>query len=158
MCVAPGITAASGISAELGIPLTHRGLATSVRFLTGHARESGEDALDATVAASADRNTTLVIYMGLGTLPSLVAQLVGAGLPRSTPAAAVERGTTPQQRVVYARLEALEQRVAEAGLCSPTLIMIGEVVALAPDWPHTQRNSAAGARLGAARALQRVAA
>lgn len=58
-----GITAASGISAELGIPLTHRGLATSVRFLTGHARESGEAALDATVAASADPATTLVIYM-----------------------------------------------------------------------------------------------
>lgn len=129
-----------------------------MRFLTGHARESGEDALDATVAASADRNTTLVIYMGLGTLPSLVAQLAGAGLPRSTPAAAVERGTTPQQRVVYARLEDLQQRVAGAGLCSPTLIMIGEVVALAPDWPHTQRCSAAGAGWGAERALQRVAA
>ena len=166
-----GITAASGISAELGIPLTHRGLATSVRFLTGHARESGEAALDATVAASADPATTLVIYMvrkcaselcsrqvwagsqcrhsraasylqGLGTLPSLVAQLCGAGLPCSTPAVAVERGTTPQQRIVFACLEDLQRQVAAAGLRSPTLIVIGEVVALAPDWPRAKRHVA----------------
>lgn len=150
-----GITAASGISAELGIPLTHRGLATSVRFLTGHARENGEQALDATVAASADPATTLVIYMGLGTLPSLVAQLCGAGLPRSTPAVAVERGTTPQQRTVFARLEVLERQVAAAGLRSPTLIVIGEVVALAPNWPRAKHHAAAegvlpaSARVGA---------
>ena len=154
---AAGITAASGISAELGIPLTHRGVATSVRFLTGHARESGEQALDAAVAAAADPHTTLVIYMGLGTLPSLVAQLGGAGLPLSTPAVAVERGTTPQQRVVFARLADLEQQVGEAGLRSPTLIVIGEVVALAPGWPRAGRASALQAAPGAGRE-QRAAA
>ena len=69
-----GITAASGIAAELGIPLTHRGLATSVRFLTGHARDGNEATaeLDSTIAASADPHTTLVVYMGLSTLPLLV--------------------------------------------------------------------------------------
>ena len=95
-----GITAASGICAELGIPLTHRGLATSVRYLTGHAQEGGEAQLDSTMAACADPDTTLVVYMGLATLPALTQNLTAAGLPPGTPAVAVERGTTPQQRTV----------------------------------------------------------
>lgn len=107
--LALGVTAASGISAELGIPLTHRGLATSVAFVTGHAREGGEDDLDETVAAAADPHTTLVVYMGLSTLPGLVVRLTAAGLPLETPAAAVERGTTPGQRTVYAQLQDLSQ-------------------------------------------------
>ena len=61
-----GITAASGISAELGIPLTHRGLATGVAFITGHAREGGEDELDESVTASADPHTTLVKALWVG--------------------------------------------------------------------------------------------
>lgn len=97
-----GITAASGICAELGIPLTHRGLATSVRYLTGHAQEGGEAQLDSTMAACADPDTTLVVYMGLATLPALTQNLTAAGLPPGTPAVAVERGTTPQQRTVRA--------------------------------------------------------
>lgn len=78
-------------------------------FITGHAREGGEDELDETVAASADKNTTLVVYMGLNTLPALLERLKGAGLPHDTPAAAVERGTTLQQRAVYAPLGSLTQ-------------------------------------------------
>lgn len=62
----PGITAAAGICAELGIPMTHRGVATSCRFLTGHARDGGEqELLDASVAGAADPHTTLIVYMGL---------------------------------------------------------------------------------------------
>lgn len=94
-----GITAASGIAAELGIPLTHRGVATSVRFLTGHSRKGGTDPLFVAENA-ADPDTTLVVYMGLGTLPSLAQKLMDHGLPCDTPAVAVERGTTPLQRTV----------------------------------------------------------
>jgi len=104
-----GITAASGISAELGIPLTHRGVATGVAFITGHAREGGEDELDDSVAASADPHTTLVVYMGLNTLPALLRRLEAAGLPPDTPAVAVERGTTVHQRAVYATLGRLTE-------------------------------------------------
>ncbi|KAL4853868.1 Siroheme synthase [Chlorella vulgaris] len=136
--VVPGITAASGISAELGVPLTHRGLATSVRFLTGHARDGGEGDLDSTLAACADPHTTLVIYMGLGTLPGLTQQLSDSGLSLDTPAVAVERGTTPEQRAVYATLGELQAQVAAASLTSPTLIVIGQVVSLAPGWRRFQ--------------------
>lgn len=94
-----GITAASGIAAELGIPLTHRGVATSVRFLTGHSRKGGTDPLFVAENA-ADPDTTLVVYMGLGTLPSLAQKLMDHGLPCDTPAVAVERGTTSLQRTV----------------------------------------------------------
>ncbi|KAF0906790.1 hypothetical protein E2562_012576, partial [Oryza meyeriana var. granulata] len=96
--VIPGITSASGIAAELGIPLTHRGVATSVRFLTGHSRNGGPDPLYVAENA-ADPDTTLVVYMGLSTLPSLAPKLMKHGLPPDTPAVAVERGTTPQQRM-----------------------------------------------------------
>lgn len=78
-------------------------------FITGHAREGGEDELDETVTASADKNTTLVVYMGLNTLPALLGRLADAGLSPETPAAAIERGTTADQRAVYATLRSLTQ-------------------------------------------------
>ncbi|KAK4488647.1 hypothetical protein RD792_004416 [Penstemon davidsonii] len=134
--VIPGITAASGIAAELGIPLTHRGVANSVRFLTGHSRKGGTDPLFVAENA-ADPDSTLVVYMGLSTLPSLASKLMYHGLPDDTPCAAIERGTTPQQRIVFAELKNLSDEIASHQLVSPTLIIIGKVVALSPLWPHS---------------------
>ncbi|KAH9615170.1 hypothetical protein KSS87_020717 [Heliosperma pusillum] len=131
--VVPGITAASGIAAELGIPLTHRGIANSVRYLTGHSRKGGSDPLYVAENA-ADPDSTLVVYMGLSTLPSLAQKLMQHGLPTNTPAVAVERGTTPQQRMVFAELKDLAEKIANAELISPTLLIIGKVVALSPLW------------------------
>eukprot|EP00882_Tetradesmus_deserticola_P012095 GHRQ01012814.1.p1 GENE.GHRQ01012814.1~~GHRQ01012814.1.p1 ORF type:complete len:310 (+),score=150.11 GHRQ01012814.1:661-1590(+) len=148
-CV-PGITAAAGICAELGIPMTHRGVATSVRFLTGHSREGGELQLDETLAACADPHTTLIVYMGLGTLPLLVRQLRARGMPADMPAVAVERGTTSEQRVVFDTLQQLHGSIQEAGLQSPTLLVIGQVVALAPGWTGVQDAAAAGGLSAAA--------
>ena len=99
-----GITAAAGISAELGIPLTHRGLATSCAFITGHAREGGQESLDISVTAAVNDNTTLIVYMGLNTLPALLSRLAEGGLPANTPCAAIERGTTFDQRGVYSAM------------------------------------------------------
>lgn len=79
--------------------MTHRGVANSVRFLTGHSRNGGTDPLFV-AESSADPDSTLVVYMGLSTLPALALKLMQHGLPANTPAAAVERGTTPQQRMV----------------------------------------------------------
>ena len=155
VCDCAGITAASGISASLGIPLTHRGLSTSVRFLTGHSREGGEEALDASTMALVDANTTLVVYMGLSTLPRLVGGLRETDLPMDTPAVAVERGTTPEERTVFAPLEQLADSVAEAKLQSPTLIIIGQVVAMAPGWDLGRTQVTEGSQ-GAPLPLQQV--
>eukprot|EP00958_Prasinococcus_capsulatus_P017402 scaffold1959_cov403-Prasinococcus_capsulatus_cf.AAC.12 len=131
--IVPGITAASGVGANLGIPLTHRGLATSVRFLTGHLKEGRAEAVEK--LGKVDNMTTLVVYMGLGTLPDLCKQLLEEqNLPAEIPAVAVERGTTPEQHVVFDDLAALANSVEGAGLKSPTLIIIGDVVALSPFW------------------------
>ncbi|CAM8970034.1 unnamed protein product [Rhodiola kirilowii] len=138
--VIPGITAASGIAAELGIPLTHRGVSNSVRFLTGHSRKGGTDPLFVAENA-ADPDSTLVVYMGLSTLPSLAQKLMHHGLPPNTPAVAVERGTTPKQRIVFAELKDLSDEIKSAELISPTLIIIGNVVSLSPLWPQCSRET-----------------
>ncbi|KAL5719486.1 uroporphyrinogen-III C-methyltransferase [Ranunculus cassubicifolius] len=138
--VIPGITAASGIAAELGIPLTHRGVANSVRFLTGHSRKGGTDPLFVAEHA-ADPDSTLVVYMGLSTLPALALKLMKNGLPSNIPAVAVERGTTPHQRMVFAELKDLMDEVTKEGLISPTLIIIGNVVSLSPFWPHSSKEA-----------------
>ena len=132
--VVPGVTDASGCSAYAGIPLTHRGLADSVCFVTGHGQD--EDEAERDWAALANPTTTLVIYMGLRRLPEIVAGLHAGGLPADTPAAAIERGTTGAQRRVVGNLADLAARVQAAGLAAPTLVVIGRVVSLAGtlDW------------------------
>jgi uroporphyrin-III C-methyltransferase len=125
--IVPGITAASGCAAAAGIPLTHRGHATGVRFLTGHCREGA--GLDLNWASLADPDTTLVVYMGLANLPEISARLIDAGLPADTPAAAIADGTTERQRVLRTTLVALPEQVRTARFGAPVLIVIGRVVA-----------------------------
>lgn len=157
MRIVPGITAASGISAALGVPLTHRDHADSVTFVTGHSRpapaaepaapgggsatrdgaaadgSSAEGGLDIDFARLARARSTLVVYMGLGTLPQLQAGLLAAGLDGSTPSAAIQDGTSPGQRVVRAPLAGLAEAVESAALRSPTLVVIGAVVGFLTD-------------------------
>lgn len=127
--VIPGITAASGCTANLGIPLTHRGLATGVRFVTGHCREDID--LDLNWASLADPNTTLVIYMGLANIGKIAERLIAAGLSPDTPAAAIAQGTLPEQRLCRARLADLPSVTADVHLAAPVLFVIGRVVDLA---------------------------
>ena len=126
--VVPGITAACGVAAYAGIPLTHRDYAQSVVFATGHRRD-GESTLD--WAALARPHQTAVIYMGVGQLAAHCAALVGHGRAAHTPAALVENGTTARQRVVTGTLESLPARALEAGIRPPALLIVGEVVSLA---------------------------
>lgn len=125
----PGITAASGVSAVLNIPLTMRGLATSVQYLTGHVASGANFEL-----GPVSNLTTYVIYMGLAQLPNIQSQLIEGGIDPSTPAVAVERGTTLDQRSVAAPLYKLSHIVQNASFQSPTLIVIGRVVKLSPIW------------------------
>lgn len=127
----PGISAAQGASATTGIPLTHRDHAAMLVFATGHLQgEEGERTVALDWAALARPRQTVVIYMGVGTLPIICAQLIAHGLPASTPAAMVERATLPGQRSIVGTLQTLPQLSVAHGVNPPALIMIGETVAL----------------------------
>jgi uroporphyrin-III C-methyltransferase/precorrin-2 dehydrogenase/sirohydrochlorin ferrochelatase/uroporphyrin-III C-methyltransferase len=124
--VVPGITAAAGCAASALIPLTHRGLATGVRLVTGHCRE--DEPLELDWRGLADPQTTLVVYMGLAQIDRIVERLVAAGLSPATPAAAIAEGTTERERVVRAPLATIAETARAARLGSPTLFVIGRVV------------------------------
>ncbi|MDB2415199.1 uroporphyrinogen-III C-methyltransferase [Rickettsiales bacterium] len=126
--VVSGVNAADGCCASLGIPLTHRGIATNVRFLTGHQQKGQAMDLDWTGLAKAD--TTLVIYMGLTNLEEISQKLQEHGLASDTPVAAIENGTLPNQRKCISTLKNIYQDVKKAELKAPTLIVIGKVVSL----------------------------
>ena len=125
--VVPGITAASGCSAYAGIPLTHRDYAQSVRFVTGHLKDGTSNLPWNDLVAPAQ---TLVFYMGLVGLPTICAELIRHGRAADTPAALVQQGTTPNQRVFTGTLADLPALVAEHEVHAPTLVIVGEVVQL----------------------------
>jgi len=124
--VVPGITAGVGVPASLGIPVTHRDIARGVTFVTAHARDGGSPDW----AALARTGTTLVIYMGMQRIGEITTALSRAGMAQ-TPAAVIERGTTDAERSVVATVATIAAQVAAAGLGSPALIVVGEVVSLA---------------------------
>jgi uroporphyrin-III C-methyltransferase/precorrin-2 dehydrogenase/sirohydrochlorin ferrochelatase/uroporphyrin-III C-methyltransferase len=138
--VVPGVTAAAGCSAYAGIPLTYRGMNHGVRFLTGHLHN--DDELDIDWLKIADPDCTLVIYMGLGSLQRISDELVNAGLAASTPTAAVHNGTTMRQQTVISTLSDIAEAVEQAGLESPVIIIVGEVVSLSDelDWFQSAGN------------------
>ena len=123
--VVPGITAALGAAAGAGIPLTQRGLAQSVTFVTGHPSE--DDSLDWRTLARADQ--TVVFYMGVGRLESIAARLRAAGAPDTLPAALIERATLPEQRVLRGTLAQIADVGSRAGVSAPALLIVGEVAA-----------------------------
>lgn len=125
--VVPGITAAAGVSAYAGIPLTHRAYVSACVLAAGYLRD-GTVELDWEGLARARQ--TVVIYMGLHGLPVVSAKLIEHGMAPDTPAAIVQQGTTGNQRVVTGTIAALPRLTAAAGLKPPTLIIIGEVVRL----------------------------
>ncbi|WP_037311391.1 uroporphyrinogen-III C-methyltransferase [Ruegeria halocynthiae] len=125
---APGITAAQGASCSTGVPLTHRGLATSVQYVTGH--RQADKVLDLDWKRLADPDSTLVVYMGVANIGQIAMGLMTENLPGSTPVLAVGKATTPHERRLISRLDQLATDVRAADLKAPTLFIIGQVVSL----------------------------
>jgi uroporphyrin-III C-methyltransferase len=133
--VIPGVTAALAASASAGAPLTHRGAAQAVTFVTGHAAaqkgEWGEPDLD--WAALARPNQTVVVYMGVSTAGLIAERLTAAGRAGATPALVVENASRPDERRILTTLSQLA--VAAEGLKGPALLMVGEAMAMAQQLP-----------------------
>jgi len=127
--VVPGVTAGIAAAAYAGIPVTHRGLSTSVTFVTGH-----EDPAKATTqtnwSALAKTGGTIVLYMGLKTLPAIAAALIEGGMSPDVPAAAVQWGTRSKQRTVTATIATIAEVAAAEGLTAPVITVIGWPVIL----------------------------
>jgi uroporphyrinogen III methyltransferase/synthase len=129
--IVPGVTAGIAAAAYAGIPVTHRGLATSVTFVTGHEDPTKpETQVNWNAMAQAATTGTVVLYMGVKTLASITHALIKGGLPRDTPAAAVQWGTHARQRTVVATVESLAERARDAGLTAPVISIIGNSVSL----------------------------
>ena len=125
--VVPAITAASGCATYSGIPLTHRDYSQACTFVTGHLKDG---TCDLNWPALAQPNQTIVFYMGLQAVDVICTELVEYGMPETTPAALVQQGTMPQQKVYIGDLKSLPQIVRDNEVKAPTLIIVGEVVQL----------------------------
>ena len=125
--VVPGITAASGCSSYSGITLTHRDYSQSCLFVTGHLKSGS---VDLNWTSLCQPNQTVVVYMGLTGLPVLCEKMIEHGTSPDMPAALIEQGTTPNQRVLVGTLKTLPAIVKSKDLKAPTLIIVGEVVKL----------------------------
>jgi uroporphyrinogen III methyltransferase/synthase len=144
--VVPGITSAVAVPAYAGIPVTHRGLASSFAVVTGHEDPAkADEAVDwAQLATAVD---TLVLLMGARTLPAIIEKLIAAGRPAGTPAAVIERGTTPDQRTVTGTLADIVARAEKAGIGAPAITVVGEVVRLRDTLIWFERRTLFGKRV-----------
>ncbi len=127
--VVPGITAALGAASYAGIPLTYRNLSLSVRFVTGHRIEN---AINLDWPELTKRDQTLVIYMGLVGLRTILANMREHGCEDGRPAVLIEHATLPEQRTVFGTVENLPAKVEAAGINGPSVVIIGDVVARTP--------------------------
>ncbi|GAA1414459.1 hypothetical protein AUR04nite_19120 [Glutamicibacter uratoxydans] len=126
--VIPGITSSISVPAAAGIPVTHRGVATGFTVVSGHT-----DLADVPIRS----DHTLAILMGVCNLPKIVETLLTRGLPSSTPIAIVERGYSQTQRTTIGTLEEIVVRARKAAVANPAVIVIGDVVRLAPEASET---------------------
>ena len=127
--VVSGVTAGIAAAAYAGIPVTHRAIATSVTFVTGH-EDPAKESAGVNWSALARVGGTIVLYMGVRALPRIAEQLVAAGMPPDMPAAAVQWGTLRRQRTLFATVTTLAHRMAQLGFDAPVITVVGPVVAL----------------------------
>lgn len=155
--IVPGVTAGVAAPAYAGIPVTHRATATSVTFVTGH-EDPGKGEQQTDWSALARAGGTIVLYMGVRTLPRIAGALVAGGMSPDTPAAAVQWGTYPRQRTVVATLATLAEAAEREGLGAPVITVIGPVVALRDEIGWFDRRPLFGKRVVVTRASAQAGA
>lgn len=127
--VIPGVTSAIAVPACAGIPVTHRGIATSFAVVTGH-EDPAKPASSIRWNKISTAVDTLIFLMGVENLPKITAKLIEHGRDKNTPAAIIRRGTKPDQQVLTATLESIAAEVAEKNISPPAILVVGEVVNL----------------------------
>ncbi len=143
----PGITSAQGAAASTGVPLTHRGLATGVRYVTGH--RAKDAALDLDWASLASEETTLVVYMGVANIAEIALQLMRHGMSPALPVLAVGAATTPRETRLLSTLGQIGTDVARDQPDAPVLFVIGHVAGLYPAIAEAEAALWAGQELAA---------
>ena len=174
--VVPGVTAGVAAPAYAGIPVTHRGLAPAVAFVTGHERDEAGEASTGGDASGRDRKAgatsdsaldwpalaafpgTLVFYMGVRALPRIASQLIAGGRPADEPVAVVERGTMPGQRTLLATLADVAERAAAEGIRAPAITLVGPVAGLRERLGWLERRPLHGRTVAVTRARPQASA
>jgi uroporphyrinogen III methyltransferase/synthase len=149
--IVPGVTAGIAAPAYAGIPVTHRGMSTSVTFVTGH-EDPMKGAPQTDWGALARAGGTIVLYMGMRKLPGIVASLMSAGMQGEMPAAVIEWGTMNRQRTVVATLETIVDHAEREGIGAPAITVIGWTVVLRDDLAWFDRRPLFGQRILVTRA------
>ena len=153
--IVPGITAGIAAPAYAGIPVTHRGLSTSVTFVTGH-EDPAKPHSQTNWSALAKTGGTVVIYMGVKTLSNITDALMLAGMPPEIPAAAIQWGTQPRQRTVVATLETIASKALQQNIAAPAIIVIGWPVVLRDELNWFEQRPLFGKRIVVTRATQQA--
>jgi uroporphyrinogen III methyltransferase/synthase len=153
--VVPGVTAGIAAPAYAGIPVTHRGLATSVTFVTGHEDPSKPDT-QTNWSALAKAGGTIVMYMGVKTLAGISKALMEGGMPGDVPAAAIQWGTQPKQRTVVATLDTIAAKAEEQNITAPVITVIGWSVVLRDELNWFEQRPLFGKRVVVTRATQQA--
>jgi len=155
--IVPGITAGIAAPMYAGIPVTHRGLSTSVTFVTGH-EDPAKPHTQTNWSALAKSGGTIVLYMGVKTLSAITRALIDGGMPPEVPAAAIQWGTHPKQRTVVATLETIADKAVEKNIASPSIIIIGWSVVLRDELNWFEQRPLFGKRIVVTRATQQAQA
>jgi uroporphyrinogen III methyltransferase/synthase len=153
--VVPGVTSAIAAPAYAGIPLTHRNYTSTVAFVTGH-EDPVKEKSDINWEALAKGIGTIVFLMGIKNLPNIIRQLTDHGISPDTPVALIRWGTTPKQRSVSGTIENIVERVKDAGLKSPAIIVVGKVVKLKEKMGWFENKPLFGKRIVVTRAREQA--
>jgi len=152
--VVPGVTSAIAVPAYAGIPVSHRGIATSFHIITGHEKAESGDSLSLDFENLAKCQGTLIFLMGIGNMDFIARRLMECGKDPKTPLAFIEKGTTPFQRTVMATLETAGETIARENVTAPAITIMGGVVELGKSLAWKKSLPLSGKRLVVTRAAK----